>query len=264
MKQNREKKKTEAKEKADFAKEMEAIEKAARQQFKSDVESGAAKFSMPSGPIAPSYGYAPGHSGAPPPPMRPGSGPPPPPPRPGGPPPPPPRNNKAADAALAEELAKEGIILKVEAAHDSTAAEAVGEAAGQWAAGQPMLWWQYKPSPAATCDAEGVKAEDKVEEGASSSGSAAATGTESAATLSSEPKAAQSEDAGAENGKDAQPLQVQDRQGKSGEDGDGAEEVACFGPFDARQMAQWACEGYFNTGGGALVRQVGSQCSIWG
>ena len=33
-------------------------------------------------------------------------------------------------------------------------------------------------------------------------------------------------------------------------------EEACFGPYDSHQMAHWANEGYFSSGGGALVRQV--------
>jgi len=162
MKENRQKKKDEQREKDELAREMAAIEKAAREQFKTDVESGTAKFNAPAGGGAiPGYGYgnlhpfmpggpAGGFAGGRPP------GPPGPPPRPGGdsqagPPPPPPKANKQADAALAEELAKEGIILKVESADAAAGGGASEEGPAAAAAAAPatdhvpQLWWQYKP-----------------------------------------------------------------------------------------------------------------------
>jgi len=160
MKENRAQKKAEQKDKDDLAREMEAIEKAARLSFKSDVESGAAKFNAPDGGgVLPGYGYGHGHGGygghlpgggpaggfpgyRPPPPK---GGPPPPPPRPGGPPPPPARGDKASDSQLAEELAKEGIILKEDA----------NGSAGADAAGQPVLWWEYKPAAVVKGEEEG-------------------------------------------------------------------------------------------------------------
>ena len=166
MKENRQKKKDEQREKDELAREMAAIEKAARQQFKTDVESGTAKYNAPAGGGAiPGYGYGGGYGGIQTMLPLPGGGPsggfpggrppgpPGPPPRPGGdrpgaPPPPPPKAKTKEDAALAEELAKEGIILKVEA---DVAAAAEAEGGGSSGAGaaafdhRPQLWWQYKP-----------------------------------------------------------------------------------------------------------------------
>ena len=65
MKENRQKKKDEAREKEELAREMAMIDKAARGQFSQDVAQGLASYNRPAGAGGSWYGFAPGHSGAP-------------------------------------------------------------------------------------------------------------------------------------------------------------------------------------------------------
>ena len=231
MKENRQKKKDEAREKEELAREMAMIDKAARGQFSQDVAQGLASYNRPAGAGGSWYGFAPGHSGAPAGTGPPG-GPPPPPPRPGGggdqshaPPPPPAK--KIVDKALADELAKEGIILEADGDDDTSAGAGEGAAAAEAGsaaaaaaaaveelrAQQPVLWWQYKPLAAVKTEgADGAKAAPSAEQGASGSAG-----------------------------------EKQDRNDE--------EEEKPYGPFNSQQMAAWARDGYFNTGPGACVRK---------
>jgi len=152
VRNNREKKRHEEIEKAQVEKEMREIERKAREQFLTDVGIGAARFS-PQVHVAPvnasgrmnvSSAFFPADAN-----LR-AQAPPPPPPKPTDRHPnesvfipTPMQKTTTEDQALAEELAKEGIVLEI----DEDAQEGQGMEGGSARARRkaPEIWWEYRP-----------------------------------------------------------------------------------------------------------------------